>query len=419
MGPREGYEIPVDAAWQPIVVNLETGIFWFPPVNTSSLQGCKRVYWSRDLGVLINSGIYEETPAVFTHTFDGKNLAKYRGKFTQVSPSNEKIIIDHNILIDLRTNSRTTLAWSLEEYEEEQMFSEVFWTADETRLYRCCYFYADLTKGISHRFTESDFLDRQGNPIDYKGLWLYRGEWVQNDSYFLAEWSWGEDGDIRYLPMFDPATRTIFDVRRLAGISNDWTCYQTIISHDGKYVWMVFGNGSYLIDLLTFEARFYAGINYLNPRWSIDSQFIWIHDSDSTIFSLLSISDKALIPLPVSPAPETEHVWHPTDKLVVYPARDKNALIFLDASTMSVQELPFKDQNSRYKISDLAWNPNGDKLIFITEDHILWQVDYPSLENLEQIMASANTIGRAKWSPDGKSISFISGSDIYIVDTVK
>ena len=86
---------------------------------------------------------------------------------------------------------------------------------------------------------------------------------------------------------------------------------------------------------------------------------------------------------------------------------------------MSVQELPFKDQTSRYKISNFDWNPNGDKLIFITDDHILWQVDYPAMENLEQIMASTNTISGAQWSPDGKSIAYISGTDIYIVDTVK
>jgi Tol biopolymer transport system component len=119
------------------------------------------------------------------------------------------------------------------------------------------------------------------------------------------------------------------------------------------------------------------------------------------------------------PQSESEHLWHPIDNVVVYPTKDKNTLIFWDAATMSFRELPFKDQNSRYKISNLAWNPNGDKLIFITESHILWQVDYPALENLEQIIASTNTISGAQWSPNGKSISFLNGSDIYIVDTIK
>ena len=46
VGPREGYEMPVNAAWQPVVINLESGILWLPPVNTSSTQACKHVYWS-------------------------------------------------------------------------------------------------------------------------------------------------------------------------------------------------------------------------------------------------------------------------------------------------------------------------------------------------------------------------------------
>jgi WD40 repeat protein len=139
----------------------------------------------------------------------------------------------------------------------------------------------------------------------------------------------------------------------------------------------------------------------------------------TTDFKILSISNKKLTPLPITFQSDLGHWWHPTDPILIYPAKDKNALVFLDASTMSFRELLFKDQDSRYKISDLAWSPNGDKLIFITESHNLWQVDYPALENLEQIIASVNTIGGAQFSPDGKSISFISGTDIYIVDTVK
>jgi len=79
----------------------------------------------------------------------------------------------------------------------------------------------------------------------------------------------------------------------------------------------------------------------------------------------------------------------------------------LDASTMSVRELPFKDQDSRYKISNLAWSPNGEKITFVTEDSVLWQVDYPTLENLEHIMSSIFAIREVRWSPDSKSLAFI------------
>jgi len=256
---------------------------------------------------------------------------------------------------------------------------------------------------------------------------MYRGEWVLDDTFFLVQWNWIDDGDIRYIPMFDPAQRRIYDVRKIAGISPDLTCPETDVSRNGKYLWILCWGTDYLVDLSNFETTIYpkSSSDYSQAYidWSEDSQFAWIqmYDSvtNSTVFQMFCIADKKFCPLPVTPLSQSEHWWHPTDNIVVYSDKDKNALIFLDISTMTYRELLFNDQASQYKISNLAWNPNGDKLIFITEDHILWQVDHPSLANLEQILASTNTIGGAQWSPDIKSISFINGSDIYIIDITK
>ncbi len=63
------------------------------------------------------------------------------------------------------------------------------------------------------------------------------GEWVRDNAYFLVEWSWVDDGDIRYLPMFDPAKKIIYDVREMAGISEDWHSQQTTVSPDTTYIW--------------------------------------------------------------------------------------------------------------------------------------------------------------------------------------
>jgi hypothetical protein len=55
----------------------------------------------------------------------------------------------------------------------------------------------------------------------------------------------------------------------------------------------------------------------------------------------------------------------------------------------------------------------------VAEDGSLWQADYPKFDNFEQLTPILPNISQVNWSPDGNSISFISGSDIYIVDTVK
>ncbi len=404
---------------QPIVINLETGKSWLPsPDKPRSAFDCKQLNWSKELSLLITTENQGDNSAVFTYTYEGQKLASFPGKLASISPSKTKIFMEDGTVINLQTNKQTKLNWDLENYDPP-VPSRIYWTSDEMRIYQCCYFYADLANGTSYRYTESDFLDGHGSPLNYEGLWMYRGQWVLDDTYFLVQWSWVDDGDIRYIPMFNPDKKMLYDVRKKAGISPDLTCPQTDVSPDGKYLWIMCYETDYLVNLSNFETTTYPGHSQVDMDWSEDSQFAWLNNigvNNDDRMEILSISNKKLSLLPITPMPESEHSWHPSHNVLVYPAKDKNVLIFLDASTMIYRELPFKDQTSQHKITSLVWSPNGDKLVFITDDHILWQVDYPSLENLEQIIASANTIGGAQWSPNGKAISFLNGSDIYIVD---
>jgi tricorn protease-like protein len=61
----------------------------------------------------------------------------------------------------------------------------------------------------------------------------------------------------------------------------------------------------------------------------------------------------------------------------------------------------------------------GDRMVFTATDGSLWKIDYPTLEALEQLTPALPNVTQVNWSPDGNSIAFISGSDIYIVDTIK
>jgi hypothetical protein len=421
--PPEGMGmLGVNVVPQPVVMNLETGSIWLPPVDISSGLTCNRVFWSHDLGILINSGIYNGTPAVFTHTFDGKKLANYRGQFTQVSPSKEKILIDNNILIDLRTNSRTTLTWPLEDYEE-QMLSGVFWTSDETRLYRCCYFYADLNTGTSFRFGNSDFQDRNGNPLEYEGLWPYRGRWVKNDAFFLATWSMVDDGDIRYLPLFDPDERTLYDVRQMAGISKDLSCPETNISTNGSYIWVECYEKHYLVNLTTFEANEYLIPGYSNSDidWSMDEKFALIDNynftNETTQYYLLSLSNKELNTLPIMnpiSIPWQHPWWHSTDDVFAYINENARKFELFNAQTITVQEITFPTT-----LVDFVWSFSGERIALIAEDGSLWQIDYPKMENLEQLTSALPDVRDVQWAPDDKSIAFLSGSDIYIVNATK
>lgn len=319
------------------------------------------------------------------------------------------------------------LNWNLEDYYGPQ-FLNYYWTyPDETRIYRCCYFYADLTTGVSHRFERSDFQDSNGNHLDPIGLWFHQGEWVRDNKYFLVHWLAVDDGPVRYQPLFDPATKLFYDLWELAGVSPDLTWRSNEVSPDGKHVWIAGSEGSYLVNLTTFESQHFP---YNDPYtdteadWSADSKFVWFEThvysgDESAEFQILSISNGKLSPIPVTPLPAPNHWWHPTKASVVYPAADKDVLIFLNASTMLYRELPFALKEQAYTYYDNVWSPDGEKLALVAENGSLWQVDYPKLENLEQLTQPLPDVHDVKWSPDGNSITFVSGSDIYVVDVTK
>jgi hypothetical protein len=413
--------LPIGVAPQSVIINIDNGVTWLPPVSSQAMSGiCDRVYWSPELDILINHEIQNDTSIVSTYTYDGRKLASYPGSLADISPSRTKILINNDTIIDLRTNEKINLNWGMEDYSEP-VLSSLFWTSDETRIYRCCYFYADLTSGISHRFERSDFYASNGNHLNSSGLWFQQGQWVQNDSYFLVRWSYVDDGDIRYIPMFDPATKLFYDVRERAGISEDLTCPETRVSTKGTYVWLNCYEKSYLINLTTFETNEYPGYPNLDIDWSTDNRFAWLqsYESEPKQYLILSLSNKELTSLPVSPASDPNRWWqdlwwHPVDDVFAYISKDGQKLGLMDARTMSAQELPLSTT-----FREPVWSPNGDRIALIAENGSLWWVDYPSLENLEQLTPSLTNVYEVKWSPDGNSISFISGSDIYIVETSK
>ncbi len=410
---------------QLLVMNLDHGTGWVLEKATSGT--CNRVYWSQELKMLITDEFEGENSIVSIYTYDGYRLSSYPGSLWDVSPSGTKILISEDTLIDLKTNKTIKLSWSLEDYYEPHL-SDLYWTyPDETRVYRCCYFYADLTTGVNHRFKRSDFQDAAGNHLEPIGLWFHQGEWVLDNKYFLVHWLAVDDGPVRYQPLFDPATKRFYDLWELAEIPRylTWTYNET--SHDRNYVLIVGWESSYLVNLVTFEAQH---LPYNDPYtdteadWSADSKFVWFEThvysgNESSEFQILSIADGQLSPIPVTPLPAPHHWWHPTVASVFYPAADKDALIFLDASTMDYRELPFTLPKPLNTDSTVAWSPNGDKLALIAGDGSVWQVDYPDLAHLEQLTPPLPNVHSMEWSPDGKTIAFISGSDIYIVETNK
>jgi hypothetical protein len=202
---------------------------------------------------------------------------------------------------------------------------------------------------------------------------------------------------------------------QLAGLPVDFQCPETDVSPNGEYVWVMCYETDYLVDLSNFMVKDYPGYTQVDISWSADGKFAWIDNfelgADSGL-KVLSVTSKTLSPLPATPTSKLS--WHPTDHILAYLAEKSRVLTFLNVQDMSVKgwKLPST-------FEDLFWSPDGSHIGLIAEDGSLWQVDYPKLENLEQLTQPMSDVRDGFWSPDGNSIAFVSGPDIYVVDTIK
>ncbi|MBK9007089.1 MAG: DPP IV N-terminal domain-containing protein [Anaerolineae bacterium] len=412
------YITGVNIVHQPVIINFESGHTWLPYVNqVASPLSCNGVYWSKELGMVLRPGNnssaydYNDRPAIFTYTLDGQDINHYWGKLLTISPSGTKILVDDDTVIDLTSNKIIELAWYM---NYDSGTSRFFWSSDETRIYRCCHQYADITTGRSYSFDVTELRSTNGEPARSTMLPFTKGQWVRNDTFFLVEWSWIDDGDIRYLPMFDPARKIIYDVRAMAGISEDLTCPETSTSPTGEYVWIMCYGGDYLVNLFNFESTAYPGYSQMEINWSADGQSAWLNDFINDKIELLSLSNKELTTLSPYQVTELSFRWHPIGGYLASLSTDNQVLEILNSKTMSTEKLVLP-----LSFRDLIWSPTGEKIALVAVDGSLWQVDFPTLENLEQLTSSFTDVQDAHWSPDGNSIAIVSGSNIYIVEITK
>lgn len=418
-----------DLSSQPVIINLESGNTWLPKVSRStSVWNCNAIFWSQELGVIISpessstSYSYSDKNAVATYTFDGRDVSFFWGKLLDISPSGTKILVDNNTWIDLKSGKRVEFTWT-KKFEEEQSvyFPHPLWSSDETQVYTCCYRYENARTGENYDFSYDD-LSLDGEKLTGY-LYTSYGEWVLDDTYLLIQWDVFYDTNPSFIPLFDPKAKTLRNLGALANIPTDLNgppnCRETSASPDRKYVWAECYTGNYLINLVTFKSVAYPNYWVEDFYWSSDSKFAWMASSglgnepSSTQFQILSVSNKQLKPIPENPLYETL-LWHPTEDVLAYLSEGKSALMLLDPQIMSVRKVILPTT-----FHSFVWSPNGDRIALVAKDGSLWQVNYPKLENLEQLTPPLPNVREVFWSPDGKSIAFISGSGIYIVDTVK
>ena len=388
----------VDLSPQRIVISLETGELLSLPYEERKDQNCDSAYWSSESGMLIVPESAGGDKVIIYNTMSDEFIKQYTGKLIDVSPSGTKILIAGDTWIDLITGKVVDFAWYPENGSPSIYVPPTVWSSDETQVFTCCYKYGNAKTGKSQIFSY--------NNASY-------GSWVRNDSYVLLQYHNYYGSNPGFIPLYDPATNTTLNLNQLAGLPSDITCPDSSVSPDREYVWVMCDGTDYLIDLANFKFTDYPNYSQVGIVWSADSKFAVIDNFDlgNSNLSILAVTSKKLTPFPIYPI--NGPMWHTIDHTLAYLTNQNQTLNILDVQDMSV-----KDYKLPSSFDNLIWSPDGNRIALVAKDGSLWQADYPNLENLEQLTQPMSA-GNIQWSPDGNFIAFISGSDIYIVDTAK
>ncbi|MFZ5908736.1 MAG: hypothetical protein ACOYYU_01820 [Chloroflexota bacterium] len=411
-----------------VVLNVETGATWLPPSDLPD-PGYRVLRfllprWSPEAKVLIaaeNIGSGNNIKeGVTTFKSDGTFVAHYDGRLTSVSPSGNKILIADDTWIDLSNGKTIKFKWDDGTYTPRW---RPVWSLDENQIYFCCYFYGNAKTGESYAFSKEDSIFEGKQISQYQSIHHTHGLWL-NDTYVLAQadgfYTFFSNFDLigeSFIPIFDPSARTFRNLGKIADLPAGYTSqYVTpYISPKGDYMWMSSGWAAigteptgYLIDLKTLKSHSYP----YGLEWSANGKYATFG------VKVLSLSSKELKTLPAN---EICWGWHPTESICssIFLNEKKNPiLLFQDVESMSVKKIELP---ASHVFSGTIWSPTGSHIALLTEDGSLWQIDYPSLENFEQLTppVSNMNIESLIWSPDDTHLSFFIGTDIYLVDTSK
>ena len=413
----------------PVVMKIDTGKIWLPP-NDRSMKDSRWFNiilprWSPKLEVLVTAETIGGEDGVSIFTADGKHVAHYEGQLVDVSPSAERVFVVGDTWIDLGSGKKVDFGWGPGfGYELDRWFP--IWSRDENQIYFCCYYYGNAKTGQSYTITNEDtifdggpFISRYNNLRHAYGVWL-------NDHVVMAKPDVWWYGGPEFSSIFDVSERTYHNLGVVADLpdafNNNTYSYKSI-SPTGDYMYISPGAQSatnpqiYLVDLRTLKSQLY---HVGTVDWSANGKYAIMG------LQVLTLSNKTSRTLP--PKPDSEKLfyggpsaWHPTQGVRLSISADKlmhRYLYFLDVDTLTYRHwaLPSNFDGTLGGGTSIIWSPNGDRLALAVADGSLWQIDYPKFENLEQLTSPIADVKDISWSPDNRYLSYVGGTDIYIVD---
>lgn len=396
----------------PVVTNLAGQPPWgvaMPPTDI-----CDLPIWSAARQQLI-----ELTDEIRLRNLSGHVVEAYAGSGPlHLAPSGQRLLANRE-LIDLENGRMVELTdWN------PSPFHVPGWTADETRLFACCFSYADTNTGAGW----------SGSLVPFAG----RGSWPGEATYSNILWVPGETHAIlssgavfplsesseAIVPLIEPAARSYQNLAESLELEGIFvTC--GIKSPAGNFVLLTCGQETaYLIDLVSLETvSVIQDISHMITaiRWSANGRFLTYTEYDDETREngrvwLLSTNGERR---QLSDEPASQVWWHPTEPLLALRLSDPQRLRLVQAETGQERWLDLVEP-----IEDLVWQPDGEGLALQTADNRLWWLARPlqprpyRLPTVPIPLTAPNqgqTLHSLRWSPDGSRLAYVHDNHLSVI----
>ncbi len=391
----------------PVVINLDDGDLWLPMARQAA-HVCDLPVWSNALQTLITPG----KEATLLSNADGAPKHRYPpGRPLSLSPSEQRLLVGST---RINLNSGQTMDLGA---EHERTMRNPAWSSDETRLFDCCFGYADTRHPDQYSFFQIDNLGPAGRgaPTDFVGL---RSQWVLSDTRVMVWYDFLTGDGNSVIPLIDPPSQGYRDVSALAGINTDGACYALSIAPTGNHLFtscrstLTSRYYKYLINLRTFST-FTLPDELEFHSWSPDGRFAllrknWDQESGLADYQRFSLTDWSLYPMAETSA--RAPAWSHRGEHLAFLGEDKHTLIVRDVENWTAKQIPLPQPCGK-----IVWHPQDNGLVILAEDGSLWLAPDLSGDAVEPLAPSLPDVRDLRWSPDGEHLAFVSGPDVYVV----
>jgi hypothetical protein len=402
---------------QPVVIRLGENRAW---AIATPEEFCQLPLWSESRQQLVEATAGE----VRLWHLDGSLAETHPGQRPlHLAPSGRRLLAGIT-WIDLESGQTVDFPeWAATSYAVPG------WTADEQRLFACCFSYADARSGQS--WTRAEF---PGMFVGGRGSWpgeetFSVSQWLPGDKLVMVQelgiffFATGTEGPPpKVAPVFEPETQSYSDLIRTLDLDTPPYCW-TQIAPGGGHLWLgctlqrqdqLFPyDPSYLVTLPSLDT-IPAGGTLQFQSWSADGRFLiyneaatggeetgpaWLMGVDGRRRQLAETAVKSSL-------------WHEDEAAVALHFDDEHRLHFFHAEREVSRRLEMAQPVTR-----VAWQPGSWGLALLTANGRAWWLAdaFDAASEPVAVTPALPELHSLRWSPDGTSLAFASENHLYLV----